>query len=104
MSTVGKNMGGPLSGLRVVDLTRYLSGAYTTMILGDLGAEVIKIENPDGGDYSRKVGPFANEVSTYFLSVNRGKKSVAVNLKHNRGRDLVLDLIEKADVVVENFL
>jgi CoA:oxalate CoA-transferase len=104
MSMIGKNTSGPLSGLRVVDLTRYLSGAYTTMILGDLGAEVLKIENPEDGDYSRKVGPFANGVSTYFLSVNRGKKSVAVNLKHESGRNVVLDLIAKADIVVENFI
>ena len=97
-------MSGPLSGLRVVDLTRYLSGPYTTMILGDLGAEIVKIENPDGGDFSRQVGPFANGLSTYFLSINRGKKSVAVDLKNAGGRQLVLDLIEKADVVVENFI
>jgi CoA:oxalate CoA-transferase len=104
MSMVNKASAGPLSGLRVVDLTRYLSGPYTTMILGDLGAEIIKIENPDGGDFSRHVGPFANGVSTYFLSINRGKKSVAVDLKNKHGRDIVLDLISTADVVVENFI
>jgi CoA:oxalate CoA-transferase len=101
---IRKTTAGPLSGLRVVDLTRYLSGAYTTMILGDLGAEVIKVENPEDGDYSRKVGPFVNGVSTYFLSVNRGKKSIAINLKHESGRDVVLDLIARADIVVENFI
>jgi CoA:oxalate CoA-transferase len=94
----------PLSGLRVVDLTRYLSGPYTTMILADLGAEVIKIENPDGGDFSRQVGPFSNGVSTYFLSINRGKKSVTVDLKNSQGREIVLDLIAKTDIVVENFI
>lgn len=97
-------MSAPLSGLRVVDLTRYLAGAYTTMILGDLGAEILKIENPEGGDGSREVGPFVNGVSTYFLSVNRGKKSIAVDLKHPAGREIVLDLIATADVVVENFV
>jgi CoA:oxalate CoA-transferase len=97
-------MPGPLSGLRVVDLTRYLSGPYTTMILGDLGAEIVKVENPDGGDFSRQVGPFANGVSSYFLSINRGKKSVAIDLKNPSGRGIVLDLVEKADVVVENFI
>ena len=96
-------MGGPLSGVRVLDLTRYLAGAYTTMILGDLGAEIIKIENPDGGDFSRQVGPFVEQTSTYFLSVNRDKKSVSVNLKNPDGRALILDLVEKVDIVVENF-
>jgi CoA:oxalate CoA-transferase len=104
MSTKTETPSGPLSGLRVVDLTRYLSGPYTTMILGDLGAEIVKIENPDGGDFSRQVGPFANGVSTYFLSVNRGKRSVAVDLKNENGRRIVLDLVEKADIVVENFI
>ncbi|MCP4327968.1 MAG: CoA transferase [Alphaproteobacteria bacterium] len=97
-------MAGPLNGVRVLDLTRYLAGAYTTMVLGDLGAEIIKVENPDGGDFSRQVGPYVEDVSTYFLSVNRGKKSVAVNLKHDDGRALVLDLAERVDIVVENFL
>ena len=96
-------MAGPLNGVRVLDLTRYLAGAYTTMILGDLGAEIIKVENPEGGDFSRHVGPYVGDVSTYFLSVNRAKKSVTVNLKHDAGRALILDLAERADIVVENF-
>jgi CoA:oxalate CoA-transferase len=102
--TIPTSSSNPLDGLRVVDLTRYLSGPYTTMILADLGAEVIKIENPDGGDFSRQVGPFSHGVSTYFLSINRGKKSVTVDLKNAAGREIVLDLIAKADVVVENFV
>jgi CoA:oxalate CoA-transferase len=73
------------------------------MLLADLGAEVIKVENPEGGDTSRKNFPFVKEVSSYFLSVNRGKKSVTVNLQNPRGKEMVLSLAKKSDVLVENF-
>jgi CoA:oxalate CoA-transferase len=73
------------------------------MLLSDLGAEVIKVENPEGGDPSRKNFPFVKEVSSYFLSVNRGKKSVTVNLQHPRGKEIILSLAKKSDVLVENF-
>ena len=97
-------MAGPLEGIRVVDLTRILAGPYCTMMLGDMGAEVIKIENPDGGDDTRGWGPpFLNGVSTYFISINRNKKSLTLNLKNERGKELLRDLIRKGDVVVENF-
>ncbi len=97
-------MSGPLKGIRVVDLTRILAGPYCTMMLGDMGAEVIKIENPDGGDDTRSWGPpFLNGVSTYFISINRNKKSLTLNLKHERGKALLRDLIQKSDVMVENF-
>ncbi len=97
-------MTGPLEGIRVVDLTRILAGPYCTMMLGDMGAEVIKIENPDGGDDTRGWGPpFLNGVSTYFISINRNKKSLTLNLKDERGKELLRDLIRKSDVVVENF-
>lgn len=97
-------MAGPLEGIRVVDLTRILAGPYCTMMLGDMGAEVIKIENPDGGDDTRSWGPpFLNGVSTYFLSINRNKKSLTLNLKDERGKGLLRDLIRKGDVMVENF-
>lgn len=97
-------MAGPLEGIRVVDLTRILAGPYCTMMLGDMGAEVIKIENPDGGDDTRGWGPpFLNGVSTYFISINRNKKSLTLNLKDERGKELLRDLIRKGDVVVENF-
>lgn len=97
-------MAGPLEGVRVVDLTRILAGPYCTMMLGDMGAEVIKIENPDGGDDTRSWGPpFLNGVSTYFLSINRNKKSLTLNLKDERGKELLRDLIRKGDVMVENF-
>lgn len=77
---------GPLAGLRVLDFTRVLSGPYSTMALADLGAEVVKIESPDGGDDTRHWGPpFVADQSTYFMSVNRNKKSVAVDLKTPEG-------------------
>ena len=93
----------PLSGLRVLDLSRVLSGPYCTALLADLGAEVIKIETPGRGDDSRHFGPFVGGASLYFALINRNKKSVALNLKHARAKELVLALAEKSDVVVENF-
>ncbi len=96
-------MAGPLKGVRVLDFTWNLAGPYCTMILSDLGAEVIKIENPEGGDPARKNFPYINGKSSYFLSVNRGKKSVTVNLRHPRGRETVLELAKRCDVMVENF-
>jgi crotonobetainyl-CoA:carnitine CoA-transferase CaiB-like acyl-CoA transferase len=94
----------PLDDLTVVDLTRALAGPYCTTMLGDLGARVIKIESPDGGDDTRGWGPpFVDGESAYFLSINRNKESAVLNLKHPRGRDLLLRLIRGADVLVENF-
>ena len=96
-------MAGPLENVRVLDMTWALAGPFCAMLLADLGAEVIKVENPEGGDTSRKNFPFVKEVSSYFLSVNRGKKSVTVNLQHPRGKEMVLSLAKKSDVLVENF-
>ncbi len=97
-------MAGPLEGIRVVDLTRILAGPYCTMMLGDMGAEVIKIEHPDGGDDTRGWGPpFLNGVSAYFISINRNKKSLTLNLKDERGKEILRDLIRNSDVIVENF-
>ncbi|HET9332474.1 MAG TPA: CoA transferase [Gemmatimonadota bacterium] len=97
----------PLSGVRVVDLTRILAGPYATMILGDMGADVIKVENPEGGDDTRGWGPpwvpQAGGASAYFTAVNRNKRSVALDLKGEAGRDALWRLIEGADVVVSNF-
>jgi crotonobetainyl-CoA:carnitine CoA-transferase CaiB-like acyl-CoA transferase len=94
----------PLAGVRVVDLSRVLAGPYATMTLADLGADVVKIEHPAGGDETRTWGPpFAGGESAYFLSVNRGKRSVALDLKEPEGRELALALCARADVVIENF-
>jgi CoA:oxalate CoA-transferase len=93
----------PLTGLKVVDLTRVLAGPFCTMMLGDMGAEVLKIEEPELGDESRGWAPFIGEDSSYFLSVNRNKKSIALDLKTEHGRDALSALIATADVLVENF-
>jgi crotonobetainyl-CoA:carnitine CoA-transferase CaiB-like acyl-CoA transferase len=94
----------PLAGIRVVDLSRVLAGPYATMTLADFGADVVKVEHPKGGDETRSWGPpFAGGESAYFLSVNRGKRSVAIDLKDPEGRDLALELCARADVVIENF-
>ena len=95
---------GALDGLTVVDLTRVLSGPYCTMMLADMGARVIKVEQPGRGDDTRSWGPpFQNGESAYFLSINRNKESVTLNLKHPEGRRVLDGLIERADVLVENF-
>ena len=95
---------GPLQGVTVLDLTRVLSGPYCTMMLGDMGARVIKIEHPDRGDDTRAWGPpFVAGESTYFLSVNRNKESVTLDFKRDGGRRVLEVLLKKADVLVENF-
>ena len=93
----------PLKGLKVVDLTRVLAGPFCTMMLGDMGAEVLKIEEPELGDETRGWSPFIGDRSSYFLSVNRNKKSVALDLKSRAGADALRDLVGKADILVENF-
>ncbi len=94
---------GPFSGILVVDLTRVLAGPYCTMVLSDLGARVIKVEPPDVGDDARHFGPFVKDKSAYFMSLNRGKESIALNLKDDADRKLFDALLEKADVLVENY-
>ena len=96
-------MPGPLAGIKVLDLTRVLAGPYATMILSDLGAEVIKIEQPEIGDESRNFGPFKNGFSLYFMSVNRGKRSITLDLKTDRGKDIFKQLVKQSDILVENF-
>ncbi len=96
-------MDGLLEGVRVVDLTRVLAGPYASMILGDLGAEVLKVELPGQGDEARGFGPFQNGESAYFTSINRGKKSVSIDLRKAAGQQLVKRLAEKSDVLIENF-
>src|SRR5207302_932654 len=97
------NGSGPLAGVKVVDLTRVLAGPYCTMMLCDLGADVIKVERPGIGDDSRHIGPFVNGVSAYFASLNRGKQSVALDLNEAADRDQFEALLVDADVLVENF-
>ena len=94
---------GPLAGIVVVDLTRVLAGPYCTMQLVDLGARVIKVERPDGGDDARHIGPFVGGKSAYFGSLNRGKQSIALDLKAAPDRAIFEKLLARADVLVENF-
>ena len=95
---------GPLDGIRVLDLTRVVAGPYCSMFLGDLGADVVKVEQPDTGDDTRGWGPpFAGGESAYFLSINRNKRSLALDLKSKRAVELLRQLVKVADVVIENF-
>jgi CoA:oxalate CoA-transferase len=94
---------GPLKGLLILDLTRVLAGPYSTMVLSDLGARVIKVEAPGVGDDSRKFGPFIEGQSAYFMSLNRGKESIALNLKNEDDKNIFEKILAKADVLVENF-
>jgi len=93
----------PLDGVKVIDLTRVLAGPYCTMMLGDMGADVLKIEEPRHGDDTRGWAPFLDGWSSYYLGVNRSKKSVALDLKSDDGRRALRALIATADVLVENF-
>jgi len=94
---------GPLAGTFVLDLTRVLAGPYCTMLLADLGARVVKVEAPERGDDARQIGPFVGGVSAYFLSLNRGKQSIALDLREEVDRAIFEKLLAKADVLVENF-
>lgn len=94
---------GPLAGVSVLDLTWVLAGPFASMILCDLGAHVIKVERPPFGDVARTTGPYMGDESGYFFSINRGKKSICLDLKSGRGKALFLRLVERADVVMENF-
>ena len=95
--------GKPLAGVRVLDLTRVLAGPFSTLILGDMGAEIIKLEEPGKGDDTRSWPPFKGGEATYFMSVNRNKKSLTLNLKAPAGRKILRSLAAKSDVLVENF-
>ena len=104
MSDQGSPTPRPLDGTRVVDLSRVVSGPYCTMMLGDMGADVIKVEAPGRGDESRAFGPpFHGGESPYYLSVNRNKRSCTLNLKAESGRVILARLLERADVLIENF-
>ena len=95
---------GALAGLRVLDLTRILAGPFCTQMLGDMGADVIKVEPPDTGDDTRTWGPpFVGGESAYFLSVNRNKRSLTLNLAAQPGQEILAGLLRKSDVLIENF-
>src|SRR3974377_1513638 len=96
-------MSGPLAGVSVLSFARALAGPYCSMLLCDLGAEVIKIEEPGKGDPARSNGPFIEGISSYFLSVNRGQKSITLNLRDERAKKIVFELAKKGDILVENF-
>jgi formyl-CoA transferase/CoA:oxalate CoA-transferase len=94
---------GPLQGIRVVDLTRVLAGPFATQSLGDLGAEILKIEPPGGGDETRRFPPFIAGESHYFLGINRNKKSLVIDLSQEAGADILRRLVARADILVENY-
>ena len=93
----------PLTGVRVVDLTRIISGPFCTMLLADLGADVVKIEPPGGGDPLREQGEKIEGLSWYYASYNRNKRSLTVDLRSDTGKEILARLIERADVLVENY-
>ncbi len=97
------NSKGALSNITVLDLSRVLCGPYCTMIFADMGANVIKIENPSGGDDTRAFGPFRNDSSVYFANLNRNKKSVTLNLKKPEAKEIFKEMVKSADVVIENY-
>ena len=94
---------GPLNGLKVLDLTRVLSGPYATMVLADFGANIIKIEPPKVGDDSRAFGPFVGQESAYYMSLNRNKRSMCLDFKNEKHKDVFRKLVSKVDMVVENY-
>jgi crotonobetainyl-CoA:carnitine CoA-transferase CaiB-like acyl-CoA transferase len=96
-------MGPPLAGLRILELANFMAGPFCGLVLADLGADVVKVENPQGGDFSRDSPPFVRGVSAGFLALNRNKRSLALDLKAPAGRDVFLRLADRADVVLENF-
>ncbi|SHF83784.1 formyl-CoA transferase [Modicisalibacter ilicicola DSM 19980] len=93
----------PLQNMKVLDVSQIMAGPYCTMVLADMGAEVIKVEKVNGGDDSRQMGPYVNDESTCFSQINRNKKSISLNLKEARGRDIFYRLAAEADVIVENY-
>lgn len=93
----------PLDNVKILDISQIMAGPYCTMVLGDLGAEVIKVEKANGGDDSRQMGPYVNGESTCFFQINRNKKSISLNLKDERARDIFYRLAADADVIVENY-
>jgi crotonobetainyl-CoA:carnitine CoA-transferase CaiB-like acyl-CoA transferase len=95
---------GPLAGTTVLEISHILSGPFCTMLLADLGANVIKVERPNLGDEARRLGPQLGADSPYFMSVNRGKKSITMDLSREEGQELARELVKRVDVLVENFV
>ncbi len=93
----------PLEGVRVLDFSQVLAAPFCGMLLADLGAEIVKVERPGGGDISREYGPYVDDVSLYFCQYNRGKKSIAVDMRSEAGKAVILDLVKQSDVVIENY-
>ncbi|MDP9090230.1 MAG: CoA transferase [Pseudomonadota bacterium] len=98
-----KQLAGPLSGIKVLDLTHALAGPFATQLLADLGADVVKVENPNHQDFSRSIPPFVGDHSHYFVAINHGKRSIGVDFRSDAGRETLLALAAKADVLIENF-
>lgn len=96
-------MPGPLEGVKVLSLAQHLAGPFCTMLLCDLGAEVIKIEPPGKGDSARENFPFIDGISSYFLSINRGQNSITLNLRDERAKKIVFELVKQVDILVENY-
>jgi CoA:oxalate CoA-transferase len=96
-------MPGPLEGITVLSFGRMLAGPFASMLLADLGADVIKIENPEKGDMARGNQPFIKDLSSYFLSINRGKKSFSLNLRHKKATEIINKLVQRVDILIENF-
>ena len=96
-------MDGLLDGVVVLDLTRVLAGPYSAMLLADMGATVIKVENPKGGDDTRSMGPFVNGSSVYYANFNRSKYGCTLNLKEPEGKEIFKEMVKRADVVLENY-
>ncbi|AKN32000.1 carnitine dehydratase [Clostridium carboxidivorans P7] len=94
---------GALQGVKVLDLTRVLAGPFATMMMADMGADIIKIEMPKKGDDSRQFGPFVKGESSYYMNLNRNKTGITLNLKHSRGKEIFLEMVKKADIVMENY-
>ena len=92
-----------LNGVVVLDLSRVVSGPYATMLMADMGARVIKVEMPGVGDDTRKFGPLIQGESPYFIMLNRNKESITLNMKSPRGKEILWELVKKADIIVENF-
>lgn len=103
MNVKTSNTSGALDGITVLDLTRVMAGPYCSLMLADMGANVIKIENPDGGDDTRSFLPAINGVGLYYANLNRNKKGITLNLKSEQGKAMFLDMVKKVDVVIENY-